>query len=91
MHPPTKGCSEASAFYDAVPADIASLAILGTEVLEREFGGVDILQASDGVLYLLEVNYPCYFAEAQVVSGIDIAGAMIDHLLAKAASRKRPV
>ena len=36
-----------------------------------------------GRLYVLEVNMPCYFPQAQLRGGIDIAGAMIDHLQAR--------
>ena len=30
--------------------------------------------------------YPCFFAQAQTVAGIDIAGMMVDHLLGKLAA-----
>lgn len=69
---------------DAPDADLAELAIRAVAALRLEFGGVDILRGADGSLYLLEVNFPCYFAHAQRVAGIDIAGAMLDHLLTKA-------
>jgi glutathione synthase/RimK-type ligase-like ATP-grasp enzyme len=48
-----------------------------------EFGGVDILER-DGSSYLLESNFPCYYPHAQQIAGIDVAGAMVDHLLRKA-------
>jgi hypothetical protein len=31
------------------------------------------------------VNYPCYFAHAQLGAGVDVAGRMVAHLQAKAA------
>jgi hypothetical protein len=34
---------------------------------------------------MLEVNYPCYFAHAQIGAGVDVAGRMVAHLEAKAA------
>jgi len=35
-------------------------------------------------LYVLESNFPFYTPHAQVIGGIDVTGAMIDHLLRKA-------
>ena len=49
-----------------------------------ELAGVDILQHPSGRLYLLEANFPCYFAHAQTLAGVDVAGAMVEHLMAKA-------
>jgi glutathione synthase/RimK-type ligase-like ATP-grasp enzyme len=69
-------------FADVRPA-LAEPAIRAVQVVRREFGGVDLLEHPGGRCYLLEVNSPCYFAQAQDVAGIDIAGAMLDHLLAK--------
>jgi glutathione synthase/RimK-type ligase-like ATP-grasp enzyme len=69
-------------FADVRPA-LAAPAIRAVHVLRREFGGVDLLEHPSGRCYLLEVNCPCYFAQAQDVAGIDIAGAMLDHLIAK--------
>ena len=63
---------------------IADLAVRATRALRVEFAGVDILQHPSGRLYLLEANFPCYFAHAQAVAGIDVAGAMVEHLVGKA-------
>ena len=49
--------------------------------------GVDILETADGKLYLLEANFPCYFAQAQVAVGVDIAVMMLDYLLQKRSER----
>jgi hypothetical protein len=62
---------------------MAAIAIRASQVLEVETVGVDLLRATDGSIYLLEANFPCYFPQAQVVTGCDIAGAMLDHLIAK--------
>lgn len=65
------------------PAGLASLAVRATHTLALRFGGVDILVHPTGRMYLLEVNFPCYFGHAQQ-AGQDVAGAMIDAMLARA-------
>lgn len=67
-----------------LPEGMAELAIGATRALHVEFGGADILEHPSGRLYLLESNFPCYFANAQLEGGFDVAGAMLDYLLAKA-------
>lgn len=63
------------------PAGLADIAIRAAQVLRLEFGGADILEAADGRLCLSELNFPCYFADQQVETGIDIAGAIVDRLV----------
>lgn len=65
----------------AAPAAVGALAIAATRASWTHFAGVDILEHTSGRLYLLEANFPCYFAHAQQVTGIDVAGAMLDFLL----------
>lgn len=62
----------------------AGLALRAARALRLEFGGADILEDARGRMVLAELNFPCYFADQQADSGIDIAGAMLDHLMAKA-------
>lgn len=62
---------------------LAALAVAAVRTLRVETGGVDILVHPSGRLYLLEANFPCYFAHAQRLAGVDIAGRMVEHLLAK--------
>jgi hypothetical protein len=66
------------------PPGLAPLAVAAVKALRLTFGGVDVLAHSSGRLYLLEANFPCYFAHAQVIAGIDIAGAMLEHLARRA-------
>jgi hypothetical protein len=65
------------------PERMARIAVGAAELLGIEFAGVDILEHPSGRLYLLEANFPCYFAQAQVFGKIDIAGMMIDYLMHK--------
>lgn len=68
-----------------ISAAVADLAVWAVHAERVETGGVDILEQENGQLYLLEVNYPCYFAHAQLGAGVDVAGRMVAHLQAKAA------
>jgi ribosomal protein S6-L-glutamate ligase RimK-like protein len=69
------------------PKRLTSIALSAAKALRLEFGGVDLLEDSRGRVRFAELNFPCYFADQQRDSGIDIAGAMVDYLLAK--SRRR--
>lgn len=77
--------SDEPAHYDLRPSDeMAEVAVSAVRLTRREFGGVDILEDPRGRLFLLEANFPCYFPQAQLVTGADIAGTMLEHLLRKA-------
>lgn len=82
----SRASADAADYTAEVPTDLAALAVQAVAVQRLGFGGVDILRHESGRLYLLEANFPCYFAQAQLVAGIDIAGAMVAELLARAAS-----
>ncbi|MDI1434555.1 2OG-Fe(II) oxygenase [Polyangium sorediatum] len=71
--------------YQAPPApEILASAVAATAALDVELGGVDVLEHPSGRHYVLEVNFPCYFARARLVGGHDVGGAMIDWLVRKA-------
>ena len=59
------------------------LAAAAVKALGLEFGGVDLLVDEKGDAYIAEVNFPCNFARNQMNTGFDVAGAIVDHLLAK--------
>jgi hypothetical protein len=80
----TVGAEDLGDFTENPDPAIADLALRAATVLRVELAGVDILQHPSGRLYLLEANFPCYFAHAQEVAGIDVAGAMVEHLVGKA-------
>ncbi|HEX8073088.1 MAG TPA: hypothetical protein VF546_24285 [Pyrinomonadaceae bacterium] len=81
---------ELSDYAAPVRREMAAVAVRAVRALRQEFGGVDILEQTNGRMHLLEANCPCYFPQAQLVAGVDIAGAMIEHLLRKA-RRLRPL
>ena len=64
------------------PVGVAEIAGRAAQVLKLDFGGADIMEAADGSLRISEFNFPCYFADQQEKTGVDVAGAMVDHLIA---------
>jgi hypothetical protein len=70
-------------FQHPIKPAMADLAVRAVHALRYEFGGVDILEHPSGRLYLLESNFPCYFATPQEVVGTDVSGAMLDFLIEK--------
>lgn len=72
--------------FGIAPSDaMQNVAVRAAHALGFEFAGVDILEQDDGKFFLLEANFPCYYFHAQEFGGIDVAGMMVDHLVAKAA------
>lgn len=66
-----------------IDESIKQIAIDAVAALGLEFGGVDILIATDGRPYVAEVNFPCNFARNQLNTGADISGQLIHHLMSK--------
>lgn len=62
---------------------VEAIATRAVKVVGLEFGGVDILIDEQERYYVTEVNFPCYFGRAQKITGIDIAGEMVDYLRTK--------
>lgn len=63
--------------------DIERIAIKAAHVRGFDFAGVDIIFDEKGNPYITEVNFPCRFTRAHNVTGIDIAGKMVDFLSQK--------
>ena len=78
------GSDDPADYRIEIDPEMARVAVAATEALGIEMAGVDILRAPDGRLALLEANVPCYYPQAQLVTGVDIAGMMLDHLTRKA-------
>ena len=65
--------------------EIQKIAVEAVKSVGIEFGGVDILfDEETDEPFIAEVNYPCFFPTTQNLTGVDIAGAMVDYLLEKA-------
>jgi len=68
----------------APPGGLDDVACRAVAALRLRFGGVDVIEASAGGLVVSEVNFPCSFVHVQGWTGVDIAGAMVDHLRQRA-------
>jgi alpha-L-glutamate ligases, RimK family len=64
-----------------LPASWADLAIRAAEAVGAEYAGVDLLPAKDGSLYVLEVNGIPGWEGLQRATGVQIAPALVEHLL----------
>ncbi|MDQ7015283.1 MAG: hypothetical protein Q9N68_02790, partial [Gammaproteobacteria bacterium] len=71
-----------------VPTAAKEIALHAAQILQLEFGGVDILARPDGTLVFAELNFPCYFADQQNEGGVDISGKILDYLRAKSRIEK---
>ncbi len=63
--------------------EIQAIAVKAVHALGLETGGVDLLFDADGNPHLAEVNFPNDFSVTQKITGIDIAQAMVVHLMGK--------
>lgn len=57
------------------------LAVRAARAVGAEYAGVDLLPCEDGTVYVLEVNGIPGWEGLQGATGIDVAGAIIDHLI----------
>jgi RimK family alpha-L-glutamate ligase len=68
-----------------LPPDLAAVAVGAARVVEADYAGVDLLPHDDGC-FVLEVNGIPGWQGLQRTTTVDVAGAIADHLLARARS-----
>lgn len=68
-------------------AELTRLAIAAAAALGADFAGVDIVEADDGEMFVLEVNSMPAWTGLQSVVAVNIADAIADALMAVLASR----
>ena len=64
------------------------LALAAARAVSSDYAGVDLLAGLDGRTYVIEVNGIPGWRGLQQATGLDVAGALADHLLARIASRE---
>jgi RimK family alpha-L-glutamate ligase len=62
------------------------LAVRAAELVGADYAGVDLLPARDGSVYAVEVNGIPGWQGLQTATGLDVAGAVVAHLLDKVES-----
>jgi len=80
----------ATARSTVLPAAWAALAVRAAEVVGADYAGVDLLPSGDEAPFVLEVNGIPGWEGLQSATGIDVAGALVDHLLLKISARQAP-
>jgi RimK family alpha-L-glutamate ligase len=68
-----------------LPPAWEALAVRAARAVGADYAGVDLLPARDGTVYLLEVNGIPGWHGLQRATRIDVAGAIVDHLMERAA------
>lgn len=65
----------------ALPPEWEAMALCAARAVGAEYAGVDLLPARDGGVYVLEVNGIPGWRGLQTATSIDVAAAIVDHLL----------
>ena len=73
-----------------LPAAWAELALRAAAVVGADYAGVDLLPSRDGTVFVLEVNGIPGWQGLQQATGLDVAGAITDHLVARVESGAVP-
>jgi RimK family alpha-L-glutamate ligase len=64
-----------------LPSEWCAMALRAARAVGAEYSGVDLLPADDGTVYVLEVNGIPGWSGLQQATSIDVAAAIVDHLL----------
>ncbi|MGH7548543.1 MAG: ATP-grasp domain-containing protein [Gemmatimonadales bacterium] len=71
----------------ALSAEWSDLALSAARAVGAEYAGVDLLPARGGTVYVVEVNGIPGWRGLQEATSIDVAGAIVEHLLGRVARR----
>jgi RimK family alpha-L-glutamate ligase len=72
-----------------IPAQWRDLAVHAAAVVGADYAGVDLLPGRDGRVYVLEVNGIPGWKGLQDATGVDVAGAIVDHVVDRVRARQR--
>ncbi|HUQ79915.1 MAG TPA: RimK family alpha-L-glutamate ligase [Gemmatimonadaceae bacterium] len=64
-----------------LPPEWCALALRAARAVGADYAGVDLLPARDGAVYALEVNGIPGWSGMQSTTSVDVAGAIVDHLM----------
>jgi RimK family alpha-L-glutamate ligase len=71
-----------------LPAEWNRMAVAAAAAVGAEYAGVDLLPARDGSVFVLEVNGIPGWEGLRRATGIDVAGAIVEHLLLRLAGAR---
>jgi RimK family alpha-L-glutamate ligase len=71
-----------------LPDKWVQAATRAAEAVGAAYAGVDLIQSRDGELFVLEVNAIPGWHGLQRATHVDVAGAIVDHLLERVAARR---
>lgn len=74
-----------------LPRPWEDLALRAAESVGADYAGVDLLPSREGPVYVLEVNGIPGWQGVQAATRIDVAGAVVDHLVTRVRAGERPV
>jgi RimK family alpha-L-glutamate ligase len=69
-----------------LPVEWERLALRATAAVGADYAGVDLLPSRGGEVFVLEVNGIPGWQGLQQAAGLDVAGAVVDHLMSKIGS-----
>ena len=78
-----------SAHAFELPPEWQQLAVRAAAAVGADYAGVDLLPSREGTVFVLEVNGIPGWQGLQHATGLDVAGAIVDHLLCRV-SEARP-
>jgi RimK family alpha-L-glutamate ligase len=71
-----------------LPAAWGELAVRAAAAIGADYAGVDLLPSRDGAVYVLEVNGIPGWEGLQKATGLDVAGAIIEHVVMRWRDRR---
>jgi RimK family alpha-L-glutamate ligase len=72
-----------------LPPEWSAHAVCAAAAVGADYAGVDLLPSRDGRVFVLEVNGIPGWQGLQQATGLDVAGAIVDHLAIRVSARRR--
>jgi glutathione synthase/RimK-type ligase-like ATP-grasp enzyme len=78
----------ASARPFELPSEWAELAVRAAAAVGADYAGVDLLPGRDREVFVIEINGIPGWEGLQQATGLDVAGAIVDQLIARVHARR---